>query len=125
MPVEVEEQAEDVDRFALLFARSILVISVVLLMRLSRVSAYDVGLSVENWKSPLAMGLAVSLIPVGLNTILLQRAPTKSLQKDLESRGPVAAWCGLIALGSFSSECWRAFCIVALLHLGLPRGWPL
>jgi hypothetical protein len=119
MPTEVQERAEDADRFALLVARSILVISVVLLMRLSRISAYDIGLSLENWKSPFATGLAVSLISVGLNAILLARAPTKSAQKDLESHGPVGIWCGLIVLGSFSSEFWRAFCIVALLRSGV------
>jgi predicted RNA-binding Zn-ribbon protein involved in translation (DUF1610 family) len=119
MPTEVQEQAEDADRLGLLTARSILVISVVLLMRLSRISAYDVGLTAENWRFRLTMGLALSLIPVGLNAILLPRAPTKSVQKDLESRGPVGVWSGLIVLGSFSSEFWRAFCIVALLRSGV------
>jgi hypothetical protein len=119
MPPEVQEQAEASDRLALLIARLILLVTVVVLMRSSRISVYDLGFRAENWEFPLAMGLGASLIPVGLNAILLRRGHTKTTQNDLESRGPVATWCGLIALGSFSSELWRAFCIIALLRLGV------
>jgi len=117
MPPEVQEQAEALDRLALLIARLMLLVTVVVLMRSSRISAYDLGFRAEDWEFPLAIGLGASLIPVGLNAILLRRGHTKTAQNDLESRGPVATWCGLIALGSFSSELWRAFCIIALLRL--------
>jgi hypothetical protein len=118
MSPEVQEEAEAVDRLVLLIARLILVTTVVFLMRGARISASDLGFTAENWRFPVEMGVVLSLIPVGLNAMLVRRA-SKAAQTDLERRGPVTTWCGLIALGSFSSELWRAFCIVALIRLGL------
>ena len=118
MPPEVKKEAETVDRLVLLIARLILVATVVFLMRGARISASDLGFSAENWRFPVSMGVVLSLIPIGLNTILPRRGSSKASQKDLESSGPTATWCGLITLGAFSSELWRAFCIVALVRVG-------
>jgi len=59
MPPEVQEHAEAADRLALLTARLILVVTVVLLMRGSRISSYDlsllkIGNSRLRWESYLA-----------------------------------------------------------------------
>jgi predicted RNA-binding Zn-ribbon protein involved in translation (DUF1610 family) len=118
MPPEVQEEAEAVDRLVLLIARLILVAAVAFLMRGARISGSDLGFTAENWRFPVEMGVVFSLIPLGLNAILLRRA-SKAARTDLERRGAVTTWFGLIALGAFSSELWRAFCIVALVRLGV------
>jgi len=118
MPPELEERAEAADRVVLFVAHVILLMVVVLLMQGSLISAYEVGLTADNWKSALGMGVTLSLLPLGLSELLLSNDPPEVARKEFESRGPVATWCGLIALGSFSHEFWRAFCIVALIRLG-------
>lgn len=119
MPPELEKRAEATDRVMLFFADLILLVVVVLLMHGSLTSAYEVGLTSENWKSALGMGAMLSLLPLGLIELLLPKVPPEVAGKEPESCGPVATWCGLITLGSFSAEFWRAFCIVALIRLGL------
>ncbi len=119
MPRELEERAEAADRVVLFVADLILLVVVVLLMHGSLISAYEVGLTADNWKSAIGMGAMLSLVPLGLRELLLSNVPPEVARKEFESRGPVATWCGLIALGSFSHEFWRAFCIVALIRLGV------
>jgi predicted RNA-binding Zn-ribbon protein involved in translation (DUF1610 family) len=119
MPPEFEERAEAADRALLFVADLVLLVVVVLLMHGSLISAYEVGLTSDNWKSALGMGAMLSLLPLGLSKLFLSNVPPEVARKELESHGPVATWCGLIALGSSSHEFWRAFCIVALIRLGL------
>jgi len=119
MPPEVEEKAQAADRIVLFVGDLILLVVVVLLMHGSLISAYQVGLTTDNWKSTLGMGVMLSLLPIGLSELLLSNVPPEAARKEFESHGPVAAWCGLIAFGSFSHEFWRAFCVVALIRLGL------
>ncbi len=119
MPPEMEERAEAADRLVLFVTHAILSVVVVLLMHGSPISTYEVGLTTDNWKPALGMGILFSLFPMGLSKLLLQNLPHEKVRKELESRGPVATWCGLTALGSFSHEFWRAFCIIALNRLGL------
>jgi predicted RNA-binding Zn-ribbon protein involved in translation (DUF1610 family) len=85
----------------------------------SLISAYEVGLTADNWKSAFGMGAILSLLPLGLRALLLSNVAPEAARKEFESHGPVAVWCGLIVLGSFSHEFWRAFCIVALVRLGI------
>jgi predicted RNA-binding Zn-ribbon protein involved in translation (DUF1610 family) len=119
MPPEIEERAKAADRAMLFFTHSILLVVVVLLMHGSLISTYEVGLTSDNWKSALGMGAMLSLLPLGLIELFLSNAPAEAARKEFESSGPVSTWCGLIALGSFSHEFWRAFCIVALIRLGV------
>jgi threonine/homoserine efflux transporter RhtA len=119
MPPEMEERAEAADRLVRFVSHAILLAVVVLLMHGSPISEYEVGLTADNWKSALGMGVLLSLFPLGLSELVLRNLPPEEFRKELESRGPVAAWCGLTTLGSFSHELWRAFCIVALIRLGL------
>jgi predicted RNA-binding Zn-ribbon protein involved in translation (DUF1610 family) len=95
-----------------------LLVLVVLSMSGSPISVYEVGLTADNWKSALGIGVMFSLLPLGLSQLLLSNVPPEVARKEAESRGPVATWCGLIVLGSFSYGLWSAFCIVALIRLG-------
>ncbi len=119
MPPEVQEKAEAADRVALCVTHVILLVIIVLLMRGSPISPYDVGLTADNWKSALGMGVLFSLLPLGLSELLLRNMPTEKARKEPESHGPVAAWYGLNTLGSFTQEFWRAFCIASLVRAGL------
>src|SRR5216683_4521959 len=119
MPPDVQEKAEAADRVVLCVTHVILLVTIVLLMRGSSISQYDVGLTADNWKSALGMGILFSLFPLGLSELLLRNMPTEKVRKEPESHGPVAAWYGLNTLGSFTQEFWRAFCIVSLIRAGL------
>jgi predicted RNA-binding Zn-ribbon protein involved in translation (DUF1610 family) len=119
MPPEVQEKAEAADRVVLCVTHVILLVTIVLLMRGSPISQYDVGLTANNWKSALGMGILFSLFPLGLSELLLRNMPTEKVRKETESHEPVAAWYGLNTLGSFTQEFWRAFCIVSLIRAGL------
>jgi hypothetical protein len=118
MPPEFEEKAKAAGRAILFFADLILLVVVVLFIRGSFISAYEVGLTSANWKPALGMGVMFSLLPLGLFEVFLSHAPPDVACKQPESSGPVTTWYGLIALSSLSHEFWRAFCIVALVRLG-------
>jgi hypothetical protein len=119
MPPEVQEKAEAADRIVRCVTDVILLVVVALLMHGSLLPAYEVGLTWDNWKPALGMGVLLSLFPLSLSELLLLNRPAEEIRKELESRGPVATWCGLITLGSLSHEFWRVFCIAALIRLGL------
>jgi hypothetical protein len=118
MPSELQEKAETVDRIVLCVAHAILLVVVVLLMSGSPISAYEVGLTADNWKPALGMGVLFSLFPLGLGGLLLRNMPPEKVRQEPESRGTLAAWYGLNALGLFTHEFWRAFCIVSLVRVG-------
>src|ERR1700674_4173208 len=119
MPPELEKKAEAIDRVVLFVTHLTLVVVIFLLMQGSPISAYEVGLTLDNWKAAFGMGAMLSLLAMGLISLLLSNVPPQDARKELDSRGPVATWCGLLALGSFSTEFWRAFCLVALIRLGV------
>jgi predicted RNA-binding Zn-ribbon protein involved in translation (DUF1610 family) len=119
MPQEVQEKAEAADRLVLCVTHVILLVVVVLLMYGSPISAYEVGLTGDNWKPALGMGILFSLFPLGLGELLLRSMLPEKVREEPESRGPLAAWYGLNTLGLFAQEFWRAFCIVSLIRLGL------
>jgi predicted RNA-binding Zn-ribbon protein involved in translation (DUF1610 family) len=119
MPPEVREKAEAAERVVLCATHIILLTVVVLLMRSSPISVYEVGLTTENWKAAVGMGVLFSLFPLGLNELALRNVPPEKVLDQSESRGPAAVWYGLITIGSFTNEFWRAFCIVTLMRLGL------
>jgi hypothetical protein len=94
MPPDVQEEAETADRIEFFLKHAILLVVVVFLMHGSPVSTHEVGLSTDNWKSALAMGILFSLFPLGLGKLLLRNMPPEKLLEEPESRGPLAAWCG-------------------------------
>lgn len=117
MPPEIEENAEAADRVAVLIVYLILATVVLLLLRDSSIAVYAVGLTLDHWKSAVAMGGLLSFVPLCVVAFLRFAVPNE-LRGDPQSRGPLASWCGLAVLGSFSAELWRACCINALVHLG-------
>jgi hypothetical protein len=117
MPAEVQERAEAVDRALFLAIYSVLLILVLSLMHATSITLDAVGLTTNNWKSAIAFGVLSSLAPMGLTAMLLRRIPGAALREAPESRGPLSAWVGLTALGIFSNELWRAFCITSLIRL--------
>lgn len=119
MPRNAQEKAEIGDRVAQCVSYVILLFAVVWLMHGSPISAYAVGLTTDNWKQALGMGILFSLFPLGLHQLALQNIPGESVREQPEAHGPAAVWCGLIVLGSFTHEFWRAFCIVSLIRAGL------
>jgi predicted RNA-binding Zn-ribbon protein involved in translation (DUF1610 family) len=120
MPPEVQEKAEAEDRIELIVKHAILLVVVVFLIRGSAISTHEVGLSTDNWKLALGIGVLFSLFPLGLVKLLLRNMPPEMVREKPESRGPLAAWYGLNTFGSFTGELWRAFCIVSLIRMGLP-----
>ena len=119
MPPEVLERAEAADRVVQVVFHVVLLAFVIFLLNGSLISLYEVGLTAENWKSAAALGALFSYVPLTLGAIGLRHLPSDKIQEEPESRGPLAAWCGLAILGSVSIELWRAFCIVALLRLDI------
>lgn len=119
MPPEIQEKAAATDRLVLFVKDIILVMVMIWLMYGSSISAYAVGLTTSNWKSALGLGVLFSLFPLGLSELALQNIPIENLREQPESHGPITVWYGLITLGSFAPEFWRALCIVSLMRLGL------
>ncbi len=119
MPPEVQERAEAADRAVLLVIYVTLLTVGAILLHGSAISVYTVGLTANNWKSAIALGVLISYVPLGVGAVLQRILPPDELRKDPEARGPLATWCGLGALGSFSIEFWRALCIAALIRLDL------
>jgi len=113
MPPEVQDRAEAADRTVLLLIYVTLLMVGALLLRGLSISVDTLGLNATNWKSAIALGVFMSFISVGIIGLM----PPEQLRKEPEARGPLAMWCGLRALESFSVEFWRALCIVALIRL--------
>ncbi len=120
MPPEVQRRAETADRAVRLVTYLILLAVVGSLLNGSLMSKSAVGLTTANWMSALALGTLVSFVPGSLGAMLSRVRATDKLEEEPESRGPLAMWCGLVVLGAVSIEIWRAFCIAALVRLGLP-----
>ncbi len=119
MPADVQERAEAADRVVFLVVRLSLLTLVVLLLHGSLISIHAVGLTSDNWKSAMALGVLASYVPLSLGALLQRLLPPDKIREDPESRGALTTWCGLTVLGSFSTEFWRAFCIAALIRLDL------
>jgi hypothetical protein len=118
MPPEMEERADAADRLVLCILHVFLLVLVVSLMLGSPISAYEVGLTANNWKPALAMGVLFSLFPLGLSELVLRNIPP-GLREKAALCGPVATWLGVNTLASFVHELWRAFCIISLIRLDL------
>jgi len=117
MPPDLQERAEAVDRVVLLVMYLILLVVVVWFLNASLLSMYAVGLTTANWKPAMALGVLVSYVPVSLGALLQRFLATDKPEDEPESRGPIAIWCSLTALGALSVELWRAFSIAALIRL--------
>jgi len=89
MPPEVQEKAEAADRVVLCVTHIILLTVVVLLMYGSPISAYEAGLTADNWKRALGMGILFSLFPLGLSELVLRNMPPEKVREEPESHGPV------------------------------------
>jgi hypothetical protein len=114
-----QEPAKTVSWLVPLATHAILLAVVLALLSRSQIPVEAVGLTTTNWKSAVALAAVLSFIPLSLG-VALQRlgGPGESEQAE-ESRGPLAAWCGLAALSSVSIELWRTFCIASLVHSDL------
>ncbi len=119
MPADVQERAEAANRVVLLVVHLSLLTLVVLLLYGSLISISAVGLTSDNWKSAMALGVLVSYVPLSLGALLQRLLPPHKIEEDPESRGTLTTWCGLTVLGSFSIEFWRTFCIATLIRLEL------
>jgi hypothetical protein len=117
MPPDVEERAQAADRAADLIFDLLLVTVVLSLLRDSSISSRAAGLTLDNWKHAIALGAAWSFVPLLLFFLFVARSKP---QDEPQSRGPLPVWCGLVLLGGFSTELWRAVCIAALIHLDFP-----
>jgi predicted RNA-binding Zn-ribbon protein involved in translation (DUF1610 family) len=125
MPADVQERAEAADRLVFLVVDLSLLTLVVLLLHGSPISIYAVGLTSDNWKSAIGLGILVSYVPLGLSALLRRLLTPDQIHEEPESRGALATWCGLTVLGSFSTEFWRAFCIADLIRLDFPKWVPV
>jgi hypothetical protein len=119
MPTEIAEKAQAADRAVLLCVHGTLLGIVIFMLRGSSISTDSVGLSLNNWKSALALGVLLSLYPLGVSALVRRILTRDELQQDPKSHGSVIEWFALILLGSISHELWRAFCIVGLMGLDL------
>jgi hypothetical protein len=117
MPPEVQGRAEAADRWGLLGVYLMLLGAVFFLVRGSSISTYAFGLNAANWKSAVSAGALASLPLLGLGRLMNPDLSSDELEKDPQSRGPMAVWAILTVLSSLSTEFWRAFCIVALTSL--------
>ena len=79
MPPKVQERTESADRVVLLLLYVILLTVVVFLLHGSAISVYAVGLTSNNWKSAMALGVLLSYVPLGLGAILQRIFPPDEL----------------------------------------------
>lgn len=121
MPPDVEERAIAADTIARLFYYAVLLTFIVVLLRNWPIPATALGFTSHNWKAAAALGICTGVVVFGILSFFL-RDSSEHTQKDMESHGSFVMWCGIHALGSFSGELWRVFCIVALMRLGF-SGW--
>jgi len=119
MPPDVQARAELVDRSLLVLMHTALLTIVLVLLRNSAISVNEVGLTLNNWKSALALGALFSFIPLVMSAAVRRTVSAEQLRDDPSTLSPLTIWFGLELLGSFSHEFWRAFCIVALIRLDL------
>jgi hypothetical protein len=122
MPADVQIRAEAADRRVLFGSHLTLIAVVAFLMHRSTISVDGFGFTTSSWKSAIALGALLSFIPMGMGAFLPKIISSEKLSEEQELHGPLATWCGLSALSSFSHEFWRAFCIAALIRLAVP-GW--
>jgi hypothetical protein len=64
MPVTVLKKAEVLDRVVLCVTHVILLLVVTFLLHSCPISAYEVGLTTDNWKSAVGLGVLFSLLPL-------------------------------------------------------------
>ena len=120
MPSEVQEGAEAADRLVYVVNYAVLLALVFFLLHGSSISGYEVGLTIDNWKPAMALGVLLSAVPLGLGAIMQRILTSDELREEQESRGHLAIWFGLTALGSVSTEFWRVFCIATLTRVEFP-----
>lgn len=118
MPHDIEQRAIAADIFVQIFDYLLLATVVVLLVRRSYIPVAELGFSESNWIAASTLGVLVGIVLLGFLSVLLRNSPDE-MRKEPESHGSFLMWCGIQALGSFSVEFWRAFCIVALVRLDL------
>ena len=118
MPPDVEETALAGDRIVNVFVYAVLIAFVFLLLRHSRITVEDLGLSSRNWMSAVAVGLLVGGMVVGVFNLAVRMTREKASRK-LESRGSAGTQYAIQILCSFAGESWRAFCIIGLIRLEL------
>ena len=80
---------EAVDRMSFFVAHLILLVVVVLLMRGSLISAYEVGSTANNWRSGLGMGVVFSVSPLGLFALVPSNVPPDVAREQLASPRPL------------------------------------
>jgi hypothetical protein len=119
MPPEVKDRAEAAERMVHLGKYLTVLTVVVLLLNGSSVSVNALGLNANNWKSAVGFGVIVGIVVLGMRAILLRSVPLDKIRKEAQSHGPLATWFALELLGSFSTQFWRAFCIISLIGLDI------
>jgi hypothetical protein len=105
-----EARARPLDRGLAVVAKVVLIILVVFFLRLSSIPPADIGLTRHTWKSALGYGALIGLFPFPFGALG---------RKSFPANQPFMLRFGLLLLGSFANEFWRAFCIVALIRLDL------
>lgn len=118
MPPDIEQKAKELDWFADLGIQVGLLLTVLLLMWNSAVSARSIGLSTSNWRLAVTLGAIFSVIPIAIGGVL-RRVPSAKSDDPYPQVGLPNKY-GLTVLSQFSPEFWRAFCITALIHVGCP-----
>jgi hypothetical protein len=114
-----QEPAKTVSWLVLLATHVILLAVVLALLSRSQIPAEAVGLTTTNWKSAITLAAVLSCVPLSLGVAPQRRGGPGEPEEAEESRGPLAAWCGLAVLSSASIELWRTFCIASLVHSDL------
>jgi Type II CAAX prenyl endopeptidase Rce1-like len=116
LPPDVEAHAKSVDRGLALASQVLLLIAVAYILRSSSLSMADVGLTLANWKRALVYGSLLSLV-----SLLLGGLGRMARNFNLTPPDPAGLRLSRFVLRSVSTELWRAFCIIALIHLDVAR----
>jgi hypothetical protein len=119
MPPEVKDRAEAAERMVHLGKYVTVLTVVVLLLNGSSISVDALGLTANNWKSAIGLGIVVGFIVLGIREIMMRSVPLDRIRKEAQSHGPLGVWFALELLGSFSTQFWRAFCIITLISLDI------
>jgi hypothetical protein len=119
MPPDVKDRAEAAERMVHFGKYVTVLTAIVLLLNGSSVSVDALGLTANNWKSAIGLGIIVGFIVLGLRTIMLRVVPLDKIRKEAQSHGPLGVWFALELLGSFTTQFWRAFCIITLISIDI------
>lgn len=120
MPPDVRDKAENVDSCMSLLGAALTIACTAILMTMHSDDASRVGLSLEKWRSSVAIGTAAGVLLVLFQALLLRLFPIVAPNNvnDYLRRRSLVSSLFVFSVGAVAEEFWIAFCIVSMKSTG-------